>query len=60
MSTDMEKYDEASRELAMRIRTYPRLIVEGKMTKDIASKRQRIMEEIAKDYEARIKSGGLA
>jgi len=56
----MEKYDEASRELAMRIRTYPRLIVEGKMTKDIASKRQRIMEEIAKDYEARIKSGGLA
>ena len=53
--TDAEKFDEASRELAQRIRAYPRMIVEGKITKDEAHRRMALMQSIASDYEQRVK-----
>ena len=49
-ATNMEKYACAKRELSQRERVYPRLIEQGKMTKEFAATQIALMAEIADDY----------
>ena len=51
--TNAEKYKCAERELAMRYRTYERLVDAGKMRRVTAEREYALMEEIAADYRAR-------
>jgi len=49
--TREEKLRCAQRELAMRERVYPRLIANGRMTKEEASRELDAMRSIAADYQ---------
>lgn len=51
--SNKEKAAEARREIAQRLRVYPRRVAEGKMHADAASRQTALMEEIAADYEAK-------
>lgn len=51
--TNKDKQREAEREVAQRRRVYPRLIDNGKMTKEQATRQIAIMVEIAGDYAVR-------
>ncbi|RPH76015.1 hypothetical protein EHM76_00240 [bacterium] len=52
--TDVQKFDELTRELAMRIRHYPAMIERGVLTEKIAQYRIKLLQQIAFDYRARI------
>jgi len=50
MATNLQKMRCAERELAMRVRVYPRRIAEGRMSETKAREEIALMEEIAADY----------
>lgn len=54
-----EKYDEAMREVKMRLRVYPGWIDAGKLTVLTAERRIAIMQEIAEEYKNQIESERL-
>jgi len=53
-SAATEKFDEATRELAMRIRHYPAMVARGSLTHTLAQQRIQLMQQIALDYKARV------
>jgi hypothetical protein len=57
--TTADKLACAERELAMRLRVYPRWVEEGKMSADKAKREVACMEEIVKDYLALAAQGRL-
>ena len=58
--TAEEKLDCAVRELKFRKRVFPRLIEQGRMTQEKATKELALMEEIIADYRIQVESGMLA
>jgi len=50
MSSAVEKYREAQRELAYRRRVYAKLLAENRLQPEIAEQRIAIMQEIVEDY----------
>jgi hypothetical protein len=48
------KLAEAEREIAMRMRVYPRFVADGSMSSTQADRRINIMKSIAADYRAKI------
>jgi hypothetical protein len=53
MFTDVQKQEEAERELKMRRRYYPGMVEKGKLTREKADRQIALMTEIAADYKAR-------
>lgn len=56
--TNGEKRACAEREVKQRNRVYPRLVENGRMTKEAAEREIAMMKEIAEDYETREVSEG--
>lgn len=59
MSSAKEKADCAWRELKQRQRVYQRLVEQGRMTRQLADRELRLMEEIARDYDKQAESERL-
>lgn len=53
--TDQDKYDCARRELAMRMRVYPKWVESGRMSQELAQREIALMTAIMEDYRAKIK-----
>lgn len=53
--TTKEKYKEIKRELDLRKNCYPKWVLQGRMTQQIADKHIEVMEAILKDYEEKLK-----
>lgn len=53
--TTKEKYKEIKRELGLRKNCYPKQVLQGRMTQQIADKHIEVMEAILKDYEEKLK-----
>lgn len=54
-----EKLEAVKRELSFRRHVYPRRIQNGSMTRELASRQIRIMEQIVADYEKAAQTGRL-
>lgn len=57
MFTDAEKADEAKRESGYRRRVYARLVQHGNMKQADADRKLAIMDEIERDYRAKVEAG---
>jgi len=53
--TTKEKYKEIKRELDLRKNCYPKWVLQGRMTQQIADKHIEVMEATLKDYEEKLK-----
>lgn len=57
--TAREKADCARREIAQRLRVYPRRIAEGKMSQALADRQIALMKEIAEEYDEKAEQDEL-
>jgi len=59
MIDDSEKLKCIEREIALRRRVYPKWIASGKLKQEKADREIAVMEAIAVDYRAAVKTGGF-